>query len=270
MESGVKGQVAVITGSAQGIGRHIAQSFGTAGANVVLADVAPLENTIAEVTATGAQWHAVATDVTREDEVEALMRAAWQRFGRIDILINCAAIVTHFHTGAPRWPRIRDMGRPQFQRVIDTNLVGTFLCTKHVLPYMESLNSGHIVNFGQGSLSEEPTYTNIGSCAYEVTKIAIQAFTRGVAAEEREYNICVVSMGPSIGPRASRPRGPGVPGGGGGIITADSPDWARHQDRELNLVENIKDAYVLAAQAPMELSGKQVTVRDGVVVPSER
>ncbi|MSQ23912.1 MAG: SDR family oxidoreductase [Chloroflexi bacterium] len=86
-----------------------------------------------------------------------------------------------------------------FQKVIDTNIVGTFLGVKHVLPYMESLNDGHIIVFGQGNVSEQRNPNpgpSIGSATYSVTKIAIRALARAVVDEERESNVCVMSTSP--------------------------------------------------------------------------
>ena len=96
-----------------------------------------------EVRALGAEAIAVRTDVCVEDE--GALRS-WTGCTGSTGASTCSsttrAIVTHFHEGAPRWPRIRDMDEGFFDRVMRTNLGGTFLCTKHVLPYMESLNAG--------------------------------------------------------------------------------------------------------------------------------
>jgi NAD(P)-dependent dehydrogenase (short-subunit alcohol dehydrogenase family) len=265
----VQGKVVIVTGGAKGIGRWVAKSFAKEGARVAIADVAPMDNVVSEIEAIGGDVLPVRTDVGVEDDVRALMDKVYRQYGRIDVLINDAGIVTHFHEGAPRWPRIRDMDLSFFDRVMHTNLGGTFLCTKHVLPYMESLNAGHIINFGQGTLSAErrPGPPNIGTCVYGVSKISIRAFSKFVADEERDFNICVMSMGPGGGSgRETQPResGPGIPGGGGGIVTDDSPAWARASTR-VSPVENVSNRYVLAAEAPMELSGQQVTVRDGAL-----
>ncbi len=264
----VQGKVVVVTGGAKGIGRWVAKTFAAEGARLAIADIAPMDTVVAEVEALGAEALPVTTDVCVERDVRSLMDQVYRRYGRIDVLINDAAIVTHFHEGAPRWPRIRDMDLGFFQRVMHTNLGGTFLCTKHVLPYMESLNAGHIIHFGQGTLRVQRTdHPNIGTCVYGVSKISIRAFARFVAEEEREFNICVMSMGPGGGSSAAaRPReaGPGIPGGGGGIVTEDSPQWARDSGRAAP-VESVDNRYVIAAEAPMEFSGHQVTVRDGAL-----
>jgi NAD(P)-dependent dehydrogenase (short-subunit alcohol dehydrogenase family) len=84
---------------------------------------------------------------------------------------------------------------------------------------------------------------SIGACVYHVSKLAIRGFTQEVAAEEREFGICVVSMGPGVG--------------GGGIATEEAPEAARARMAGVDIVGN---RYVIAAEAPMELSGHQVVV----------
>jgi NAD(P)-dependent dehydrogenase (short-subunit alcohol dehydrogenase family) len=258
------GKTVVVTGAATGIGRYVARTLANAGGNVVVADIRPLDTVLGELQQTGRESHGVITDVTDEPSVRRLFDAAFERFGRIDVLVNNAGIVPHFSVGSPRWSRVRDFPREFFSKVIDTNLGGTFLCCKHAIPYMESLNSGHIVNFGQGNLKPSERRPNIGSCVYETSKLAIRAFSKALAEEEREFNICVVSMGPGSGRPPSL--GPGVTGGGGGIVTEDSPAWTRAAGAVANSVDTIGDNYVLAAEADMSFSGRQVTVRDGALV----
>src|SRR5581483_4010783 len=259
----VKGKTVIVTGGARGVGRYVARTFAEEGARVAIADVGSMDNVVREIEGLGAEVLPVPTDVTNEGQVRSLMDQVYKRFGRIDVLVNDAGIVTHFHEGAPRWPRIRDMDLAFFQKVIMTNLGGTFLCTKHALPYMESLHAGHIISFGQGSLNPHASHrANIGSCVYNTSKISIRAFTQSVAEEEREFNICIMSMGPGSGSAPRAAAGPGVPGGGGGIITEDSPEWSRART-EGRFVDTVGKRYVIAAEAPMEFSGHQVVVRDG-------
>jgi NAD(P)-dependent dehydrogenase (short-subunit alcohol dehydrogenase family) len=266
----VRDKVVIITGGAEGVGRYVARTFAVEGARVAIADIASMDNVAREISELGAEILPVKTDITREPEVRSLMEQVHRRWGRIDVLINDAGINPHFHIGKPRWPRIRDMPLEQFNKVMNTNLMGTFLCTKHVLPYMESLNDGHIINFGQGNVREERqegARPNIGTAVYNTSKIAIRAFTRNVADEEREFNVCIMSMGPggrinSSDPEPPRRSGPGIPGGGGGIVTEDSPEWARSNPGS-TMVEAVGNRYVIAAEAPIEFSGHQVFVRDG-------
>jgi NAD(P)-dependent dehydrogenase (short-subunit alcohol dehydrogenase family) len=238
----LEGKVAVITGSARGIGRYVARTFVEAGASVVLADVEPLDVVTNELTAIEGQVLPVPTNVRREEEVQALMEAAVERFGHIDILVNNAAIVTHFQWGVTRWPVVKDMDTAFWDSVMETNLRGTFLCTKYAIPYMEAQGAGHIIStMGGGNPA------SIGSCAYAVSKDAIKTMTRFVAEEEREANVCVVMITP-----------------GTQIATEVAPDEARQR---MAGPEFVGQRFVLAAQAGMELSGQVLDLVDGKLGP---
>src|SRR6266581_6255074 len=107
------GKVVVITGSGGGIGRYVARTYAQAGAKVVVADVKPLDRVAADLEAIEADYLGVPTDVRDDAAVRNLMERTVERFGRIDVLHNNAAIVTHFHGGIPPWPRIREL-EPSF------------------------------------------------------------------------------------------------------------------------------------------------------------
>jgi 3-oxoacyl-[acyl-carrier protein] reductase len=160
-------------------------------------------------------------------------------FGQIDVLVNNAAIVPHFTWGNPPWPRVRDQDKAFWDRVIDTNLGGAFLCSKHVLPFMEARGSGHIVNLHGGG-------TTIGACAYGVTKDALRTFTRYLADEERDRGVCVVIAAITVA-----------------IATEDAPAEARQRLPAPSVLGNL---FVLAANADMVLSGHLVGVKDARLV----
>ena len=138
MAGALDGKVAIVTGAAMGIGRHAAHTLAEAGAKVAVADISDLGKLAAELGERGADVLTVEADVQNEARVKAMVDQVVSHFGRIDILLNNAAIVTHFNWGIPRWPRITDMSKEQWDKVIQTNLGGTFLCTKHVLPHLEA------------------------------------------------------------------------------------------------------------------------------------
>lgn len=235
----MEGKVVLVTGAARGIGRYIAHTFAREGARLAVNDLTPLDGVSAELEDLGTEVLAIQADVRDEEAVRSMAERIVQRFGRIDVLVNNAGIVPHFNWGVPRWARIRDMDKEFWDRVLGTNLGGTFLCTKHVLPHMEAQRSGHIVSlYGGGS--------GPGACIYVVSKDAIRTFTRFVAEEEREYNICVVATGPA-----------------GAIATEDAPEEARQR---MPGVESIGNRFVLAAQAGMELSGKLLEFQEGQLV----
>ncbi len=242
----MQGRVAIVTGAAKGIGRHAAHTLAKAGARVVLADVdvERLQKTLKEVRDIGADAIAFPTDVRDEINVRAMVHQTAERFGQIDALINDAGIVPHFNWGIPRWPRARFLSKDFWDSVIQTNLGGTFLCAKYVVPFMETRRSGHIVNLWGGGRAE-----NHGAAAYVVSKDAIRTFTRFLAEEEREWNVCVVAFSPKQA-----------------IATEDAPEEAR---KRLPGPESLGNGFVLAAQAGMELTGKTVEHRDGKLVVVE-
>jgi len=241
----LEGKTVIVTGGAKGIGRHAAKTFAQEKAKVVIADfdkerLQKTSNELGRLTDTLAAH----VDVRSEDDVKRMVDQVMNRFGRIDVLVNDAAIVPHFAWGIPRWPRIRDMEKEFWDRVIQTNLGGTFLCTKHVLPHMEAGRSGHIINlYGGGGIKPA------GACAYMVTKDAIRTFTRYVAEEARESNVCVVIFSPRVP-----------------IATEGAPEEAL---RRLPGPEILGQGFVLAAQLPMERSGQIFAYEDGKLVNSE-
>jgi 3-oxoacyl-[acyl-carrier protein] reductase len=232
-----------VTGGAKGIGRYAAHTIAQAGGSVVIVDVdvERLHKTLGELRDLKFEAWALAADVRHEDEVRRMVHQVVDRFSRIDVLVNDAGIVPHFNWGIPRWPRVRFMSKDFWDSVIQTNLGGTFLCTKYVVPLMEARRSGNIVNLWGGGRAE-----NHGAAAYVVSKDAIRTFTRFVAEEEREWNVCVVAFSPKQA-----------------IATEDAPEEAR---KRLPGPECLGNGFVLAAQAGMELSGKTVEHREGNLV----
>jgi NAD(P)-dependent dehydrogenase (short-subunit alcohol dehydrogenase family) len=237
----MRGKVAIVTGGARGIGRYIAGTFLGAGARVALADMdaGRLASTATEFRAAGRDCLDVVTDVRDEDSVRGLVATVQERFGQIDVLVNNAAIVPHFMWGVTPWPRVRDLDKAFWNRVIDTNLGGAFLCSKHVLPVMEQRGSGHIINLHGGG-------TTIGACAYGVTKDALRTFTRYLADEVRDRGVCVVIAAITVA-----------------IATEDAPAEARQSMPGPSVLGNL---FVLAGDADMALSGHLVGVKDDRLV----
>ena len=240
MAGELDGRVALITGPAMGIGRHAALTIAQAGAKVALADIADVGRVAGELGELGAEVLTVEADVRDEAKVKSMVDQVLDRFGRIDILINNAAIVTHFNWGVPRWPRIPDMSKDSWDRVIETNLGGTFLCTKYVLPHMEARQSGHIITMhGGGGVGSTAT-------AYSVSKDAIRTFTRFAAGEVRDSNVCVVCISPGVA-----------------IATENAPEEARQR---MPGPDSLGSVFVLAAQVGMDLSGEVVQLKDGELI----
>jgi len=238
----LEGKVVVITGSGQGIGKHAARTFAKEKAKVVIADfnLDLAKKTAAEI---GASTESIAidTDVRSEDSVKKMIDEVIHRCGQIDIMMNNAAIVPHFAWNIPRWPLIVDMPVDFWNRVIHTNLYGTFFGTKHVIPHMAKRKSGHIINlYGGGGVRPG------GAATYMVTKDGIRTFTRYVAEVVRDDNICVVTFSPRVP-----------------IATETAPEEAL---KRLPGPEILGQGFVLCAQLPMAQSGKCFAYENGKLV----
>ncbi|HEX7230470.1 MAG TPA: SDR family oxidoreductase [Candidatus Binatia bacterium] len=236
------GKVVVITGSGQGIGKHAAKTFAQERAKVVIADfnLDLAKKTAAEIGAV-TECLAIYTDVRSEDSVKKMVDEVIGRYGQIDVMMNNAAIVPHFAWNIPRWPLISNMPMDFWDRVIHTNLYGTFFGTKHAIPHMAKRRSGHIINlYGGGGVRPG------GAATYMVTKDGIRTFTRYVAEEVRDDNICVVTFSPRVP-----------------IATETAPDEAL---KRLPGPEILGQGFVLCAQLPMEQSGKCFAYENGKLV----
>ncbi len=186
----LKDKVAVITGSAGGIGLATACRFAAEGAVVVLADVKEdaLEDARARVLA-GAPQAAVlpvALDVTRADSVRAMVDAVLARFGRIDCLVNNAGITAD--------ARLVKMTEEQFDRVIAVNLKGVYRCTQAVADPMIRQGSGAILN----ASSVVGLYGNFGQTNYAATKAGLIGFTKTWARELGPKGIRVNAVCPGF------------------------------------------------------------------------
>ena len=172
-------RVAIVTGASKGIGKAIARAFAMEGASVVIAarDRAALEAVTSEIARDGGAAVAIPTDITLEADVLALFKAAVDRHGRLDILVNNAGITLGMPTD--------QIPLSRWQKVIDTNLTGAFLCCREALKIMKPQKSGRIINIG--SISSITPRAN--GAAYAATKLALEGLTRSIALDYREYNI---------------------------------------------------------------------------------
>lgn len=173
-----KGKVAIVTGSGSihGIGREITRALAEKGCSVAVADM-NLEGAKVNAEALkkdfGCDSMAVSVNITDENSIKAMFDATFEKYGRIDILVNCAGITQPV--------TIEKMTKDDFMRIINVNLVGTFLCSKYVVPYMVKGNYGRIVNLS--SVSAKCGGGVYGGAHYCAAKAGIIGFARAQALE---------------------------------------------------------------------------------------
>lgn len=182
------GKVVVVTGAARGLGREYARALARAGAHVVASDVADCADTVAAVAATGAKAIAVKTDVSRADETQALARAAVDAFGRIDGLVNNAALYATLRGG-----RFDAISETDWDAAMAVNVKGIWNCCKAVVPEMRKSGGGSIVNIA----SLAATYGLPFALHYTTSKAAVIGLTRGLARELGRDRIRVNAVAPS-------------------------------------------------------------------------
>jgi NAD(P)-dependent dehydrogenase (short-subunit alcohol dehydrogenase family) len=184
----LKDKVTIITGAAQGIGATFAAGFAKEGARIVIADILDGKEVAEAIEKSGGEAIFVRTDVTKQNECDALAKAASDRFGSIDILINNAAIFGDLVTG-----HFMEISDEEWRRVMDVNAGGPFRCTKAVFPYMKD-KGGKIVNVSSAIIFEGMP----GLPHYIASKGAVMAFTRCMARELGGFNINVNAIAPGF------------------------------------------------------------------------
>lgn len=185
--SRLENKVAIITGGAQGIGAAYARAFATEGAKVVIADVAPADDLISEITAAGGTAMATRTDVTDEAACADMAAQTINAFGRIDILVNNAALWVHVGHKP-----IMEISKAEWDKVLDVNINGMFLCTRAVIPQMTEQGYGKIVNISSGRALKG----HINLLHYDTSKGAVISFTRSVARELGDSGIRANTIAP--------------------------------------------------------------------------
>ena len=184
---GLTGQVALVTGAAQGIGRAIAFLLARNGADMIVSDInlEKAEETAKEIEETGQRAMAIKVDVAHSEEVERMVQTILERFGHIDILVNNAGIA--------RDKLILRMTEEDWDAVLNVNLKGTFNCTKAVVRHMSKQRSGKIVSIA----SVVGEMGNVGQANYSASKAGVIGFTKTIAREfaQRGININAIAPG---------------------------------------------------------------------------
>jgi 3-oxoacyl-[acyl-carrier protein] reductase len=181
-------QVALITGSARGIGKQIAEVFAQAGATVVISDInaAAAEQTASEFRANGQEAASFACDVTQTQNVEEMVNKILDKYKRIDILVNNAGIT--------RDNLLLRMSEAEWDAVINTNLKGAFVCTKVVSKHMLKAKKGKIVSIA----SIIGIMGNAGQANYAASKAGIIGLTKSVAREFASRGITANAVAPGF------------------------------------------------------------------------
>ncbi|OPY76912.1 MAG: (S)-1-Phenylethanol dehydrogenase [Syntrophorhabdus sp. PtaU1.Bin153] len=184
----LKDKVAIITGSAQGIGAAFAVGFAQEGAKIVVADISDGTKTVQSVKDAGSDAIFIKTDVSQEEACMAMAKVAFDKFGAIDILINNAAIF-----GTIVLKPFTEVTSEEYKHVMEVNTSGAFHCIKAVFPYMKDKN-GKIINMSSASILEGVP----GMPHYVASKGAIMALTRCMARELGDFGIRVNSISPGF------------------------------------------------------------------------
>ncbi len=186
MSNNISGKVVVITGGSSGLGEATARYLSAQGAIIVLgarrAD--RLKALVGELTVRGGKALALTTDVTRRDQVKALVDAAVRAYGRIDVMINNAGLM-------PQSPLER-LKIDDWDQMIDVNIKGVLYGIAAALPYMKEQKSGHFINVS----SVAGHKVRAGGVVYAATKHAVRVISEGLRQEVKPYNIRTTVISP--------------------------------------------------------------------------
>jgi NAD(P)-dependent dehydrogenase (short-subunit alcohol dehydrogenase family) len=183
----LEGKVAIVTGAGRGIGRGIVEAFASEGAKLILVSrtLSQVEEAAREACEIGTEAVALSVDVANPDDVQRMADETLSRFGRVDILVNNAAII---HPVGPFWTN----NMRAWADTIEINVIGLALCCRAVLPTMIEQRDGKIINLSGAGVSG-PSET---LSAYGTSKAAVIRFSETLAAEIRQYNISVNCLAP--------------------------------------------------------------------------
>jgi NAD(P)-dependent dehydrogenase (short-subunit alcohol dehydrogenase family) len=186
----LKGKVAIVTGAGSGIGKALARRLAADGAAVVIADLANYDIAAAQIAkATGARTLGLQVDVSSENDVARMAAETVKAFGRIDILVNNAAVFSTI-----KLKPFEEIAVAEWRKVMDVNILGVALCCRACVPQMRKAGGGRIINLASGApIKGVPLFLH-----YISSKGAVIAMTRGLARELGKDGITVNSLAPGF------------------------------------------------------------------------
>jgi NAD(P)-dependent dehydrogenase (short-subunit alcohol dehydrogenase family) len=185
----LEGQVAIIVGASSGMGRATALAFVAEGGKVAVAArrQAQLDQLVAEITKSGGEALARTADVARRPDVDAVVQGTVERFGRVDVLVNCAGVNTQKR-------QLAVLDQAGWDRIIGINLAGAFYCTQAVLPKMRAQKGGLIIHIS----SISGLWGDFSGAAYQASKHGIVGLANATRMEERLNGIRVTVIYPGL------------------------------------------------------------------------
>ncbi len=234
----LRGKVAIVTGASRGIGKAIVLELARAGAHAVIAarSERDIRDVADEVRRLGAESLPLRTDVTRESDVQDMVKQAIDRLGRVDVLVNNAGLMG-------RETPFLETALEDWDAIVQSNLYGAFICARAVAPHMVRQGSGAIINITSGAAVR----TGFLNVPYGVAKAGMDRLTLGIAAELTEKGVACVSLSPPTTDtetvRAIYP-------------DRDVPSWAAPPELTARALR------LLLEEGPLEHSGKVVSVRE--------
>jgi NAD(P)-dependent dehydrogenase (short-subunit alcohol dehydrogenase family) len=182
----ISNKIAIVTGASRGLGKSMAIGLAKAGANIVVTDVLDTSGTVKEIEKFGRKAIGLKVDVSKKQDIEKMVRQTIDKFGKIDILVNNAGIL--------RMGNAENMKQEDWDKVIQVNLTGQFICAQAVGKQMIQQKSGKIINIA--SIAGLGAYAQ--ALPYSASKAGIILMTKGLAVEWGKHNIQVNAVCPGV------------------------------------------------------------------------